>query len=126
MKALWISIAATLVLFLIWGAFISYTYEGTTEMTADIDDAIVFVEMDRWKEAQNSIESVSRQWYDRRLIYSLFFDAVSIGEVETSLVRAVAYCRTEEKGSAVAELESLRHLLLFLYENELITIENIL
>lgn len=126
MKALWISVAATAALLLIWGAFINYTNEGTAKMTADIDDAIISVEMNQWREAKNSIESVSRQWYDRRLIYSLFFDAVSIGEVETSLVRAVAYCRTEEKGSAVAEFESLRHLLLFLYENELITIENIL
>ena len=126
MKALWISVAATVALLLLWGAFINYTGEGTAKMTVGIDHAIASAETNQWKEAQDSIDSVSRQWYDHRLVYSLFFDAVSIGDVETSLVRAIAYCRSEEKGSAIAELESLRHLLLFLYENEMITIENIL
>jgi hypothetical protein len=126
MKALWTSIAVTAVLLVTWGVFISYAEVDVDKMVTDIDSAVVSIEADDWVEAQGAIMRVAQRWHDRRLAYSLFFDAISINDVESSLVRADAYCRAQEIGSAVAELASLRHLLLFLYENELVTIENVL
>jgi hypothetical protein len=126
MKALWTAIAVTVILLITWGVFIDYTDVDVDKMATDIDIAVTSVETGDWGQAQDAIARVSAKWYDRRLVYSLFFDSVSINDVESSLVRAEAYCRSRESASAIAELAALRHLLLFLYENELITIENIL
>ncbi|MGI6734135.1 MAG: DUF4363 family protein [Anaerovoracaceae bacterium] len=126
MKALWTSIAVTVVLLVIWSVFIGYADVDVDKMVTDIDVAVASIEADDWTQAQDAVTRVSRRWQDRRLVYSLFFDAISISDVESSLVRAGAYCRTHDESSAIAELSDLRHLLLFLYENELVTIENIL
>jgi hypothetical protein len=126
MKAFWTTIAATAVLLVIWSVFISYADVDVDKMTSDIDAATVAIEADDWVKSRDALADVAQRWHDRRLTFSLFFDAVSIGDVEASLARAQAYCRSEEKGSALAELAYLSHLLLFLYENELITLENIL
>lgn len=126
MKAFWITIGAVLVLLIIWGLFFISTDADIHDMTASIQDAKSLIYIDNWQESRYAIEEVSRLWYNHRLILSMLFDAISIGEVEGSLKRAKAYCLAEEKGSVLAELAYLRHLILFLLENETISVENIL
>ncbi len=126
MKAFWITIVAVIVLLIMWGLFLISSDADIHNMTANIQAAESLIYIDNWQGSRDAIEQVSSQWYSRRLIFSLFFDAISIGEVEGSLNRVEAYSLAEEKGSALAELAYLRHLLLFLFENETISVENIL
>ncbi len=125
MKGLWISLAATAALLLVWGIFISSAKADVDSMVTDIDEAIICAETEDWEKARDIIISVSDQWHARRTVFSAFFDESSIGGIEASLCITEAYIHAEEKGSSMAELANLRHLLLFLYENEMITIENI-
>jgi hypothetical protein len=126
MRALWITIIATLILFITWGTFIHFAGKDMDYMADNIDRATLSVFKEDWQEGQAFLELVEKRWFKRRLVFSLFFDAVSIGEVEASLFKATSYNSAEEKGSAMAELTNLRHLLSFLFENEKISIENIL
>ncbi|HPO05047.1 MAG TPA: DUF4363 family protein [Bacillota bacterium] len=126
MKAFWIVLAATAVLFIAWGLFISSADADIEKMKAEIDSAITAISVEEWDKGQDAIDNIFRQWKDKRLVFSLFFDAISIGEAEASLFKADAYTKAREKGSAMAELAYIRHRLSFLYENEKITIENIL
>ncbi|GAB1476027.1 hypothetical protein MASR2M70_08590 [Bacillota bacterium] len=126
MKGLWITIAATLFLLVVWGWFISSSESDVRSMTENIRKAESSIHLDNWQESREAIEDISRRWINRRLVFSLFFDAISIEEFESSIKRAAAYCFAEEKGPALAELAYLRHYLLFLFENETISVENIL
>lgn len=126
MRAFWITVAATLILLIIWGIFVSSTDLDMKNMTANIDSAVVSINQDDWQESQERIDKVLSRWSDRRLVFSLFFDAVSIDEVESLMAKASALNKAKEKGSLLAELANLRHSLLFLLENEKISIENIL
>ncbi len=126
MKALWITLAATVFLLIIWGSFLNFAGEDIDKMISNIDAAVEFISQEDWDMGQSAINKVFDNWFDKRLIYSLFFDAISIGDLETAMFKADAYIKSEEKSAAIAELAGLRHLLAFLYENETISIENIL
>ncbi len=126
MRALWMSIAAVVLLLAFWGVFISHADADINYMEDTIEDAILSIGVEDWGKAESDIEAVSRRWQSRRLVFSLFFDAISMGEIEASLAKAHAYGGSQEKGGCLAELANLHHLLSFLYENEMVTIENIL
>jgi len=126
LKPFWITLITTIILLIAGAMFINYAGGSIDGMTGKIDAAVVSVTEEDWSESYGLLNDMLQQWSDSRLIFSLFFDAVSIGEVEASMLKAMAYNRAKEKGSMLAELAQLRHLLLFLFENETISIENIL
>jgi hypothetical protein len=126
MKALWITVAATIFLLLIWGIFLNSASTDVADMLSDIDSASFYAAAEEWGKSSDALDKVYKRWFDRRLLFSMFFDAVSIKEIESVFAKAGAYIMAEEKGSAAAELADLRHLILFIYENETISIENIM
>lgn len=126
MRGLWISIAATAILLVIWGLFIGFANGIIKDMVFIIDDSMAYAADEDWPNAGDDVEKTINQWSKNRLLFSLFFDAVSISDVEGTMFRAKAYGQAEEKAAFLAELAYLRHLLLFLFENETISIENIL
>jgi hypothetical protein len=126
MMALWITLAATIFLLLLWGLFLKEANTDIDAMLGDIDSATFYAVTEDWEKSTEALDKVYSRWFDRRLLYSMFFDAVSIKEVESALAKAGAYVMVKEKSSAVAELADLRHLILFIYENETISLENIM
>ncbi len=126
MRPFWITVVASLILLIAGAMFIGYAGENIGHMTENIDEAVLSITSENWEESNNLLNNVQQQWSDSRLIFSLFFDAISIGEVEASLLKSISLSKAKEQGSALAELANLRHQLLFLFENETISIENIL
>ncbi|NLY70390.1 MAG: DUF4363 family protein, partial [Clostridiales bacterium] len=83
------------------------------------------IKNENWHDAYKSFEQVVEKWQSKRKIYSIFFDAISIGEIEGTMAKAKAYINSQDIVSAVAEIAHLEQQLSFLLENEKVTFENI-
>lgn len=122
-----ISVAALAILIGSYTVFINNAADSIHYMTDTIsNEAISEVAIEDWVKAEEKISQVSASWYQNRKAFSVFFNAQSISEIETSLVMAKAYIRAGEKASSMAELSNLREKLFLLLENEMVSIENIM
>ena len=90
------------------------------------NEVMVEIVQDNWDDSEKALEQVSATWYRDRKGYSIFLNARSIDDIESSISKALAYVRMKEKANSLGELAYLHHQLIFLLENEMILLENIL
>lgn len=127
MRSLVISVAAFLMVLIPWYVFMNTAGSDLQGMIETVKTRIVEdVAREDWAQAEEVLEEVAGTWYRNRREFSVFLDAASIDDIESSFAKAIAYVRVEEKGAALAEIAYLHHQLLFLLENELTKLENIL
>lgn len=127
MRSLLISIVAFTLVLGSWGVFIVFADDSIHSLHQTIKkEAMLAINQEDWVKAEKSLGRVSAQWYQGRRVFSLFFNAQAIAEVEASVVRAQAYISAEEKASSLGELAYLDQQLMFLLENEKLTLENVM
>lgn len=127
MRSLVISIIALGLLMGSWGVFLNRADKAIHEMSASINEEIIpAVSAEDWRRSQERFSYMSTLWNQDRRLFSIYFDAISIGQIEGSLARAKEYLQSEEKSSASGELAYLDQQLLFVLENERLSLENAL
>ena len=127
MRSLVISVLALGILMGSWAVFVNHATDAIHQMSSIINgDLIPSVAAENWQDAKEQLGKVSALWKEDRLLYSIFFDAISIGDVEGTLAKVSAYIREEETANAEGELEYLNQQLSFLLENEKLSLENAL
>ncbi|MDD2373026.1 MAG: DUF4363 family protein [Syntrophomonadaceae bacterium] len=127
MRSLVISIIALSLILGSWGLFMGYANKSLRNMIQTVkNEVMVEVVQDNWDNSEKALEQVSSSWYRGRKGYSIFLNARSIDDIESSISKALAYVRMKEKANALGELAYLHHQLIFLLENEMILLENIL
>lgn len=127
MRSLVISIIVLGLLMGSWGVFLNRADKAIHEMSASINEEILpAVSAEDWRRSQERFSYMSTLWNQDRRLFSIYFDAISIGQIEGSLARAKEYLQSEEKSSASGELAYLDQQLLFVLENERLSLENAL
>lgn len=110
-----------------WGVFLNRADKAIHEMSASINEEIIpAVSAEDWRRSQERFSYMSTLWNQDRRLFSIYFDAISIGQIEGSLARAKEYLQSEEKSFASGELAYLDQQLLFALENERLPLENAL
>lgn len=108
-----------------WGGFIHTANHTIEEMRTVIHgEMIPAVSKANWQKSKEDLGRINVLWQKNRTLFSVLFDAVSIGEIEGSLAKLDAYLWEEEKANARGELSSLNQQLSFLLENEKLSLEN--
>ncbi|NLP30777.1 MAG: DUF4363 family protein [Clostridiales bacterium] len=126
MRALFISLLSLTILVVSWSIFLVYAGNAINDMVDILEyETIEKIKNENWQNAQKSFKQVIEIWQSKRKIYSVFFDANSIGEIEGTIAKAKAYINSQDQGSAVAEIAHLQQQFSFLLENEKVTLENI-
>lgn len=88
------------------------------------EEMIPAVSREDWQRSKEELVRINALWQKDRTLFSVLFDAVSIGEIEGTLAKLDAYLREEETANAGGELSSLSQQLSFLLENEKLSLEN--
>lgn len=127
MRSLVISVVALLLVIIPWAIFMNTAAVELQDMIDTVKTrGMAGADLEDWGEAEEALDLVFEKWYRGRTGFSVFLNAAAIDDIECSLARAEAYVRAKEKSSALGEMAYLHHQLLFLLENEMTTLENVL
>ncbi len=121
-------VSVTIVLSLIggWLIFDNYSSTNIEKMTNLIySDIIPSVESENWDESKEKMQKLGSYW-DKYKNKALFFlNNEEISEIDYSIVKTYKYVKAEDVSNASGELCSIAEQMVFLYQKEKITPENI-
>jgi hypothetical protein len=127
MRSLLVSVIALGLVMAAWGLFLGQADATIQEMSKSINEEIIkAVATEDWQRANLGFVQISTLWNQKRKLFSVFVDAISIGEIEGTLARTRAYLLSKEQANSQGELAYLDQQLSFLIENERLSLENTL
>lgn len=127
MRSLIISCIGILLILAIWLGFMTYTENALSDMTAELNESILpAIQTEQWERASEEFYHFSQVWHDHKKIFDFFLDQSNMAETDFCIARAGACIDSKDLASSASELACVKERLKFLYENEKITIENLL
>lgn len=127
MRDLIVSIVAVGLLIGSWLLFYDYSETKLSEYASDIENNIIpLIESETWDESRIQINQLSDSWHRYRKTALLFLDTETINEIDYSMARSIKYVLAEDLSNSSGELYSMHEQLMFLIENDKVSLANIM
>lgn len=127
MRSLTISITALLLIICLWFGFMTYTENLLSEFNVTITEVIIpSIQVQHWDAASDDFKNLTDNWHASKQIFDLFLDNDAMVETDFTIAKAEAYIAAQDTSSALGELFCIKEQFRYLFENERITIENLL
>lgn len=125
MRSLLLSV---LILGLLLGAglfFLNYAEENFGALDRQIENETApAIAAGDWGRAAAALSELAEQWQGCKKTCSYFMDSEDLGEIDHSLARVRGFVEGQDAAAALGELFYLQEQLTQLYENELLSLEN--
>lgn len=125
MRTLIISLVAFLVVVTIWFFAMDYLNDSIKELIAIDNQINAYIVEENWETAEEAFEEFIEIWDKHESIYHIFLHQGCIMEVNHAISEAKIYIEYKEIAASLGHLSFIKVQLLFLYENELVTLQNI-
>lgn len=127
MKSFFISLLCLLILLATWITYCNYSEEKIYTFIDTIEYSILLdIDEGNWNEAKNKMEEFEEDWNNYRKSATFFFETDQINDVDYSIAKSKYYIKSKEYSNTSGELSTLKEQLRYLYENELLTLPNLL
>lgn len=127
MRSLITSSSIMLLLLILWFSFFSFSGNTLASFADSADITIMYsVNSGNWDKAITDFSHLETKWNKYRQIANFFLSSSELNEIDFTLARAKHYIYAESADDAGSELAHLSKQLQFLYNNESVTLGNVL
>lgn len=127
MKNLLIAILCLLFLIVPWELYDRYSTAAVKEYCTIIEEEILPATVNNdWDTATTSFQSIKKDWEKFKKISEYFINAQIINEADRLVSKTEYFIYTKDMSNAAAISSELKQTLVYLHENEMLSIGNVL
>ncbi|MBR4020204.1 MAG: DUF4363 family protein [Firmicutes bacterium] len=127
MRALIVSALTLSLLIGCWLWFYHYSDASLHQMSSACQEKVLpAIEQGRWEQAYDTFGSQYQAWHRYKHWALFMLETDRINEIDTAFAKTLMYIKAKDLSNSSGELLALKESLLFLHENEAVTLANIL
>lgn len=127
MRSLITSSSIMLLLLILWFSFFSFSCNALASFADSADITIMHsVDSGNWDKAITDFDNLEIKWNKYRQIANFFLSSSELNEIDFTLARAKHYIYAKSADDAGSELAHLSTQMQSLYNNESVTLGNVL
>lgn len=127
MKAFIVCIISTIIIIFSWNYIYSnYVDDYCIEFINSLNSISDNIDKDNWKDANDELLKISKQWNNIRYTWSILLDHHEIDNIDIAMVKLIKNIQLKNVYLSYDQIQSLKQFFKIVKENEQLTLTNVL